>query len=49
MGYVFAAPPQAVVPSTISGLKLRLLPRVLASLGSLPAPVGRAIKRKLAP
>ena len=40
---------EAVVPSTISGLKLRLLPRVLGSLGSLPAPLGRAIKRKLAP
>ena len=39
----------AVVPSAVSGLKLRLLPRVLGSLGSLPAPVGRAIKRKLAP
>jgi acetolactate synthase-1/2/3 large subunit len=40
---------EAVVPSTIAGLKLKLLPRVLGSLGSLPAPLGRAIKRKLAP
>jgi len=39
----------AVVPSAISGLKLRLLPRVLGSLAGLPAPLGRAIKRKLAP
>jgi acetolactate synthase I/II/III large subunit len=39
----------AVVPSAISGLKLKLLPRVLASLAGLPAPLGRAIKRKLAP
>ncbi len=39
----------AVVPSAISGLKLKLLPRVLASLGGLPAPLGRAVKRKLAP
>jgi acetolactate synthase-1/2/3 large subunit len=40
---------EAVVPSAISGLKLRLLPHVLGSLGGLPAPLGRAIKRKLAP
>ncbi len=39
----------AVVPSSISGLKLKLLPRVLGSLAGLPAPLGRAIKRKLAP
>jgi acetolactate synthase-1/2/3 large subunit len=39
----------AVVPSAISGLKLKLLPRVLASLAGLPAPLGRVIKRKLAP
>ena len=40
---------EAVVPSSISGMKLKLLPRVLASLAGLPAPLGRAIKRKLAP
>jgi acetolactate synthase-1/2/3 large subunit len=40
---------EAVVPSTIAGLKLKLLPRVLGSLAGLPAPLGRAIKRKLAP
>jgi acetolactate synthase-1/2/3 large subunit len=39
----------AVVPGTITGLKLKLLPRVLGSLAGLPAPLGRAIKRKLAP
>jgi acetolactate synthase-1/2/3 large subunit len=39
----------AVVPGTISGLKLKLLPRVLGALAGLPAPLGRAIKRKLAP
>jgi acetolactate synthase-1/2/3 large subunit len=38
-----------VVPGTITGLKLKLLPRVLGSLAGLPAPLGRAIKRKLAP
>jgi acetolactate synthase-1/2/3 large subunit len=40
---------EALVPSTIAGLKLKLLPRVLGSLAGLPAPMGRAIKRKLAP
>ncbi len=39
----------AVVPSVFSGLKLRLLPRLLAALGSLPRPVARAIKRQVAP
>jgi acetolactate synthase-1/2/3 large subunit len=40
---------EAVVPSAIAGLKLRLMPRVLASLASLPQPLARAIKNKLAP
>ncbi|MFT3665488.1 acetolactate synthase large subunit [Piscinibacter sp.] len=40
---------EAVVPSAFSGLRLRLLPRLLASLGSLPPAVARAIKRKVAP
>ncbi len=40
---------EAPVPSVFSGLKLRLLPRLLASLGSLPPSVARAIKRKVAP
>lgn len=40
---------EAVVPSAFSGLKLRMLPRLLAALGSLPQPVARAIKRKIAP
>jgi acetolactate synthase-1/2/3 large subunit len=40
---------EAVVPSAISGLKLRLMPHVLASLAGLPSPVARAIKRKVAP
>jgi len=40
---------EAVVPSAISGLKLRLLPHVLGSLARLPAPLGRTIKRRLAP
>ena len=40
---------EAVVPSSISGLKLRLLPHVLGSLQGLPAPLARVLKRKLAP
>jgi acetolactate synthase I/II/III large subunit len=40
---------EAVIPSTISGFKLKLLPHVLGSLAGLPAPLRRAIKRKLAP
>lgn len=39
----------AVVPSAISGLKLRLMPHVLGSLERLPVSLGRTIKRKLAP
>ena len=31
---------EAVVPSTISGLKLKLLPRVLGSLAGLPGTAG---------
>jgi acetolactate synthase-1/2/3 large subunit len=40
---------QAAVPPVFTGLKLRLLPRLLSALGSLPRPVARAIKRKVAP
>lgn len=40
---------EAVVPSAFSGMKLRLLPRLLSALGSLPQPVARVIKRKVAP
>jgi acetolactate synthase-1/2/3 large subunit len=40
---------EAVVPSAISGLKLSLLPHVLGSLAGLPAPLARALKRRLAP
>lgn len=39
---------EAVVPSTFSGLKLRLMP-ALGALASLPLPVARAIKRRVAP
>lgn len=40
---------EAVVPSTFSGLRLRLMPYVLGSLHKLPRPVAQAIKRKVAP
>ncbi|MCA0199090.1 MAG: acetolactate synthase large subunit [Proteobacteria bacterium] len=40
---------EAVVPSTFSGLKLRLLPHILGSLASLPQPLALAIKRKVSP
>jgi acetolactate synthase-1/2/3 large subunit len=40
---------EAVVPSAIAGLKLRLLPFLLRSLGKLPHPVASAIKRGVAP
>ncbi|HET8695128.1 MAG TPA: acetolactate synthase large subunit [Aquabacterium sp.] len=40
---------EAVVPSAVSGLKLRLLPHVLGSISKLPQPVARAIKRGIAP
>ncbi len=40
---------EAMVPSTFSGLRLRLLPHVLNSLRKLPQPLARAIKRKVSP
>lgn len=40
---------EAVVPNSLSGLKLRLLPYVLSSLADLPQPIARTIKRKFAP
>jgi acetolactate synthase-1/2/3 large subunit len=40
---------EAVVPSSVSGLKLKLLPHVLGTLAMLPAPLRRMIKKKLAP
>ena len=40
---------EAVVPNAISGLKLRILPRLLAALDGMPHPVARAIKGKIAP
>ncbi|MBP6280099.1 MAG: hypothetical protein KA388_10100, partial [Rhodocyclaceae bacterium] len=40
---------EAMVPSAISGLKLKVLPHVLSSLSSLPQPLARMIKRKVSP
>lgn len=40
---------EAVVPPTLAGLKLRVLPHLLQSLANLPQPVARALKRKIAP
>jgi len=40
---------EAIVPPTLVGLKLRVLPHLLQSLANLPQPVARAIKRGIAP
>jgi len=39
----------AIVPSEFKGLKLKALPHVLGALDSVPAPLAKAIKRKIAP
>ena len=40
---------EAVVPPSLTGLKLRVLPHLLQSLANLPQPIARAIKRGIAP
>lgn len=40
---------EAMVPPVFSGMKLRLLPWLLRSMGHLPQPMARALKRKVAP
>jgi acetolactate synthase-1/2/3 large subunit len=40
---------EALVPSTYSGLRLRLMPRALNALERLPRPLARAAKRKFYP
>jgi acetolactate synthase-1/2/3 large subunit len=40
---------EAIVPPTLAGLKLRVLPHVLQSLAKLPLPVARALKRAISP
>jgi len=39
----------AIVPSEYQGLKLKALPHMLGALDSMPSPVARAIKNKVAP
>lgn len=39
----------AVVPSEYEGLKLKALPHVLGAINSIPSPIAKAIKGKLAP
>jgi acetolactate synthase-1/2/3 large subunit len=40
---------EAIVPSEYEGLKLKALPHMLKALGSVPSPVAKAIKKKIAP
>ncbi len=40
---------EAVVPPTLSGLKLKLLPHLLGSLDKMPQPLAHMLKRKIAP
>lgn len=40
---------EAVIPESLRGLKRKALPHVLGALPKLPAPLARALKRKLAP
>jgi acetolactate synthase-1/2/3 large subunit len=40
---------EAMVPPSLAGLKLKLLPHILGSLEGLPQPVARFFKRKIAP
>lgn len=40
---------EAIVPSEFKGLKLKALPHVLGALDSVPAPLAKAIKNKVAP
>ncbi|HON31586.1 MAG TPA: acetolactate synthase large subunit, partial [Ottowia sp.] len=40
---------EALVPESLSGAKRKVLPWLLKSLPSLPQPVARALKKKIAP
>jgi len=40
---------EAVVPPTLAGLKLKLLPHILGSLEKMPQPLAHMLKRKIAP
>ena len=39
----------AIVPSEYEGLKLKALPHVLGAINSIPSPVAKALKKKIAP
>lgn len=39
----------AIVPNEFKGLKLKALPHVLGALDSVPAPLAKALKKKIAP
>jgi len=40
---------EAMVPPSLAGLKLKLLPHILGSLDSVPQSIARMVKRKIAP
>jgi len=40
---------EAIVPSVFKGLKLKAMPHVLGALDSLPVPLAKVIKNKVAP
>ncbi|MFO1118173.1 MAG: acetolactate synthase large subunit [Beijerinckiaceae bacterium] len=40
---------EAVVPPTLAGVKLKLLPHLLGSLDKMPQPLAHMLKRKIAP
>jgi acetolactate synthase-1/2/3 large subunit len=40
---------EVVIPSAFSGWKLKAMPRALRTLGKLPRPMAKAVKRRLAP
>ena len=40
---------EAVIPPAFSGLKLRALPYALSALNKMPAPLAKAVKRRLTP
>jgi acetolactate synthase I/II/III large subunit len=39
----------AIVPSEYEGLKLKVLPHLLGAMDSIPSPIAKAIKKKIAP
>ncbi len=40
---------EAIVPNEFKGLKLKALPHVMGALDSVPAPLAKALKKKIAP